>query len=70
LLIEQATIPYGPERLAVGASAGIVPLRADLDAAQVLDAADKAMYARKAARKSGRGTSSASARESARLSRR
>jgi diguanylate cyclase (GGDEF)-like protein len=53
-LIEEAPITYGKERLSVGASAGIVPLRPDLAAAQVLDAADKAMYARKSARKAGR----------------
>lgn len=56
-LIEQTVIPYGRERLAVGASAGIVPLRPDQAAGQVLDAADKAMYARKSARKAGRRAS-------------
>lgn len=56
-LIEQTVIPYGRERLAVGASAGIVPLRPDQAASQVLDAADKAMYARKSARKAGRRAS-------------
>jgi diguanylate cyclase (GGDEF)-like protein len=54
MLIETARIPYGQERLSVGASAGIVPLRPELDAAQVLDAADRAMYARKKARKAER----------------
>lgn len=50
-LIEQASVPYGTERLSVGASAGIVPLRPELDPAQVLDAADRAMYARKKERR-------------------
>jgi diguanylate cyclase (GGDEF)-like protein len=54
MLIETARIPYGQERLSVGASVGIVPLRPELDAAQVLDAADQAMYARKKARKAER----------------
>jgi diguanylate cyclase (GGDEF)-like protein len=53
-LIEQANVPYGSERLTVGASAGIVPLRPDFEATQVLDAADRAMYARKAERKTQR----------------
>jgi PleD family two-component response regulator len=53
-LIEEASIPYGPERLSVGASAGVTPLRPGLDPAQVLDAADKAMYARKTERKAER----------------
>jgi diguanylate cyclase (GGDEF)-like protein len=52
--IEDMRIPYGPERLAVGASAGVVPLRAGIDAAQALDGADKAMYARKTERKARR----------------
>jgi diguanylate cyclase (GGDEF)-like protein len=53
-LIEEASIPYGPERLSVGASAGVTPLRPGLDPAQVLDAADKAMYARKTERRAER----------------
>lgn len=35
----------------LGVSAGVVPLKADLTASQILDAADRAMYARKRARK-------------------
>jgi diguanylate cyclase (GGDEF)-like protein len=63
MLIEQTIIPYGPERLSVGASAGIVPLRPDMGAAQVLDAADQAMYARKKARKATRGVPFTAGRE-------
>jgi len=37
----------------LGASAGVVPLKADLTASQILDAADRAMYARKRLRKDG-----------------
>jgi diguanylate cyclase (GGDEF)-like protein len=37
--------------LAVGASAGAVPLSPDLTAAAIIDAADRAMYARKKARR-------------------
>ncbi len=51
-LIEQASVAH-PAQLSVGASAGIVPLRAELSSAQILDAADRAMYARKQVRKNG-----------------
>jgi diguanylate cyclase (GGDEF)-like protein len=50
-LIEHSTVTYRAARLKVGASAGIVVLRPHLDSAQVLDAADRAMYARKKERK-------------------
>jgi PleD family two-component response regulator len=47
-------VPYGLEVLSVGASAGVVQLRAGQDPAYVLDTADKAMYERKSARKAQR----------------
>jgi diguanylate cyclase (GGDEF)-like protein len=50
-LIERLDVAHGPARLIVGASAGIVPLRPELNPAQVLDAADQAMYARKKERR-------------------
>jgi diguanylate cyclase (GGDEF)-like protein len=46
-VIEAVTVDHGGARLAVGASAGAVPLAADATPAGVLDAADRAMYARK-----------------------
>ena len=49
-LIEHS-FAYRSARLKVGASAGVVALRPHLDSAQVLDAADRAMYARKKERK-------------------
>jgi diguanylate cyclase (GGDEF)-like protein len=45
--IASAKIAHGAAQLSVGASAGMAALRGDLDAAALLDAADKAMYARK-----------------------
>jgi diguanylate cyclase (GGDEF)-like protein len=50
-LIERLDVAHGPARLIVGASAGIVPLRPELNPAQMLDAADQAMYARKKGRR-------------------
>jgi PleD family two-component response regulator len=50
--IEEMRVPYGPEVLSVGASAGVVELRAGQDPTSVLDTADKAMYARKSEHKS------------------
>jgi diguanylate cyclase (GGDEF)-like protein len=49
--IEWLSLAQGPVRLGVGASAGVVPLRPELDAAGTIDAADKAMYARKRERR-------------------
>jgi diguanylate cyclase (GGDEF)-like protein len=46
-IIAQAAVTHGAATVAVGASAGIAPLQGDLNAAQILDAADRAMYARK-----------------------
>ena len=46
-LIEAVSVTHDKARLCVGASAGVVPLRADMSPAQVIDAADRAMYARK-----------------------
>lgn len=50
-IVEAISVPYGAARLVAGASAGMVPLRADMHPAQVIDAADKAMYARKKERR-------------------
>jgi diguanylate cyclase (GGDEF)-like protein len=50
-IIENAVVTYGTARLTVGASAGIVSLHPTHDPVQVLDAADRAMYARKRERK-------------------
>jgi len=46
-LIEAAGVVHNGARLAVSASAGAVLLEADATPAEVLDAADRAMYARK-----------------------
>ena len=45
--IEAIGLAHGAAKLGVGASAGVAILRGDLDAAALIDAADKAMYARK-----------------------
>jgi diguanylate cyclase (GGDEF)-like protein len=50
-MIERTSVAHGSAQLAVGASAGTAPLKAGLDAGQVLDAADQAMYARKKERR-------------------
>jgi diguanylate cyclase (GGDEF)-like protein len=50
-LIEAVSIVHGETRLAVGASAGVAPLVAATAPEQVIDAADRAMYARKRERK-------------------
>jgi diguanylate cyclase (GGDEF)-like protein len=49
--IEALRLPHGEAQLAVGASAGVASLRGDLDATGLIDAADKAMYARKRERR-------------------
>jgi diguanylate cyclase (GGDEF)-like protein len=46
-VIERIVVEYGPVRLSAGASIGIVPLTGDASSAEIIDAADKAMYARK-----------------------
>ena len=46
-LIAAVVVTHGEARLSVGASAGWVPLSAAATPAQMIDAADKAMYARK-----------------------
>ncbi len=46
-LIEAVGVTQGETRLSVGASAGVAPLRAEMSPAEVIDAADRAMYARK-----------------------
>jgi len=53
-LIESASVAFGEVRLAVGASAGVVPLVAETPAEDVVEAADQAMYLRKKERKHGR----------------
>lgn len=51
LAIAAASVSHGDARLSVGASAGIVPLAPDATPAEISDAADKAMYARKRRRR-------------------
>jgi diguanylate cyclase (GGDEF)-like protein len=50
-LIERVAVPHSGATLSVGASAGIVPLANGLSPAALIDAADKAMYARKRERR-------------------
>ena len=50
-LIEAVSVPHGEARLAVGGSAGQVPLAVGATPEQMIDAADKAMYARKRERR-------------------
>jgi diguanylate cyclase (GGDEF)-like protein len=50
-LIESARVVFGETQLSVGASAGVVPLAGEMPAEDIVEAADKAMYARKNARK-------------------
>jgi diguanylate cyclase (GGDEF)-like protein len=50
-VIAQIVVPYGTARLSVGASAGVVPLMANSNPTAIIDAADKAMYARKKERR-------------------
>ncbi len=49
--IESIKLKYGAATLCVGASIGAVALRSPLDAAALIDEADKAMYARKKERR-------------------
>ncbi len=49
--IEWLSLAQGPARLGVGASAGVALLTPERDAADTIDAADKAMYARKRERR-------------------
>jgi len=49
--IEWLSLAQGPARLGVGASAGVVQLVPALDAAELIEAADQAMYARKKERR-------------------
>ena len=49
--IARLSLVQGCAQLSVGASAGVAALRADLTAAAVIDAADRAMYARKKERR-------------------
>ena len=50
-LIESASVAFGEAILAVGASAGVVPLSAETPAEEIVEAADNAMYARKKQRR-------------------
>jgi len=50
-LIEQVSVMHEGARLSVGASVGMVPLAADMTPARLIDAADRAMYARKRERR-------------------
>jgi diguanylate cyclase (GGDEF)-like protein len=50
-IIAGTAVTHGPVRLAVGASAGSVPLVGDATPAAILEAADQAMYARKRERR-------------------
>ncbi len=50
-LIAQLRAGYGETTLSVGASCGVVALSPDTTAAALIDAADKAMYVRKRARR-------------------
>ena len=52
-LIAAVAVAHGEARLSVGASAGLVALAASATPAQMIDAADKAMYARKNERRGG-----------------
>ena len=49
--IEQVRVPFGAATLSAGASAGVAMLDPNADVATAIDAADKAMYARKSERK-------------------
>jgi diguanylate cyclase (GGDEF)-like protein len=49
--VERLSLAQGPSRLGVGASAGVVPLETELDAAAMIAVADRAMYARKKERR-------------------
>ena len=53
-LIEGVRVAHGDSWISVGASAGVMPITADSAAEGVVDAADKAMYARKKERKAAR----------------
>jgi diguanylate cyclase (GGDEF)-like protein len=50
-LIEAVGVPHGAARLAVGASAGVALLAGNATPAQMIEAADRAMYARKQERR-------------------
>lgn len=57
--IDRLTIQFGQETIRVGISAGVAMLAGDMDAAAAMEAADRAMYARKAQRR-GEGAPSRS----------
>ena len=50
-IIAQARVEYSGAHLSVGASAGGVALRAGITAAELIAEADRAMYARKKAKR-------------------
>ncbi len=49
--IEELPVTHGSAQLSVGASVGVTLLGGDIDVAALIDAADKAMYARKKERR-------------------
>jgi len=49
--IEELPVTHGSAQLSVGASVGVTLLSGDIDVAALIDAADKAMYARKKERR-------------------
>ncbi len=52
-LIEASSVEHGGRRLAVGASAGMTSLSVTATPAQMIEAADQIMYARKKERRAG-----------------
>jgi diguanylate cyclase (GGDEF)-like protein len=52
-LIEAVKLPQGSAAVSAGASAGIVPIEPDTTPAALIEAADRAMYARKRERRGG-----------------
>jgi diguanylate cyclase (GGDEF)-like protein len=51
--IDELPVTHGAQQLSVGASVGVTLLGGDIDVAALIDAADKAMYARKKERAAG-----------------
>jgi PleD family two-component response regulator len=49
--IDELPVTHGAAQLSVGASVGVTLLGGDIDVAALIDAADKAMYARKKERR-------------------
>ncbi|NEW89133.1 diguanylate cyclase [Rhodopseudomonas sp. WA056] len=53
--VDALAIRYGDRTIAVGISAGVAMLKPEMDSAAALEAADRAMYARKAERRAASG---------------